>query len=305
MKSARIVILVLTGLILTGCYTQLQMSKSADKKGGGPTQKYQERSRYLTGYQYIGYSNLWGNFYYSPMSSYFGWYSWYRYPYTYNYYRFHNTSGYFFASGGQEQTNSNYGPRVIGANRVGDYTSSVERNRGDEDKNRSRVRSRATTDGDQTKTSRSRSSAERSDENNRRLMSQIRVARGLESVREDLSTNDLPRVELDIWNVDNEIERKFGKDLSAYIKTNRSDFYHRLKGYFKRENNRIRSSDVYRGSDFESSPRSTSSSVRSRSTVTRSSSGDSRSRSSSSSSSRSRNDSGDSSSGSERSRGNN
>ena len=304
MKSARIVILVLTGLVFTGCYTQLQMSKSAGKKGGAATQEYQERSRYLSGYQYIGYSSFWGNYYYSPMSSYFGWYSWYRYPNAYNYYRFHNTSGYFFASGGQEQTNSNYGPRVIGANRVGDNTGSVERNRGDEDNNSSRVRSRATADGDDTKTSRSRSSAERSDESNLRLMNQIRLARGLESVREDLSASELPRVELDTWNVDKEIERKFGKDLSAYIKTNRSDFYHRLKGYFKRENNRVRSSDVYRGSDFKSSPRSTSASVRSRSTVTRSSSGDSRSRSSSSSS-RSRNNSGDGSSGSERSRGNN
>lgn len=300
------IILVLTGLLFTGCYTQLQISKSADKKGSGAAQKFHVQNRYWSGYHYyMGYSNLWGNYYYSPMSSYYGWYSWYGYPYAYNSYRFDNSSGYFYAGGGQELTGSNYGPRVIGANRVGDNTKSVERNRGDETGNSSRVRSRATADGDDTKTTRSRTSAEGSDESNRRLMSQIRLARGLESVREDLSATELPRVELDTWDVDKEIERKFGKDLSAYIKTNRSDFYHRLKGYFKRENNRVRSSGVYRSSEFGNSPRSSSTSVRSRSTVTRSSSGDSRSRSSSSSSSRSRNNSGDGSSGSERSRGNN
>lgn len=307
MKIVRVVILVLTGLLLNGCYTQLQMSKKGDKKAGGTTKHYQERLQYLSGYHYLGYSSRWGNFYYSPMSSYFGWYSWYRSPYIYNYYGFHNTSGYFFASGGQSDTDSNYGPRVIGTNRTGASSNTVQRDR-DGDDNNSRVRSRASGDGNQSGNTGSRGeSAERSDEDNRRLSDQIRVARSLESIQEELSTRDLPRVDLDIWTVDREIERKFGKDLSSYLKENRSGFYHKLKGYFKHENRRVRNS-VYGGSGFKSSPRNTSSSVRSRSTVTRSSSSDSGSRSrssSSSSSSRSRNSNGDGSSGSDRSRGNN
>jgi len=321
MLRGKFILLALTGLLLSGCYTQLQMSK-----GGGATsssaQSYEMmQDRNFYGYNYFGYSNYRGNFYFDRMGSYFArnWlYGDSVYPY--NYYQFYSYPQSGFVGGIQERDNNR--PRSIGTNRVSTAENRGERTNTDGNQNRSTVRDRTASDTDQNR-SRNRQSSDSSDDSrernreeqrqdtrNRMLLNQLQLAEDLNNRQFDASAKELRKAEVGFRAGSDRFDRELGSELSRYLKNNESSTYDRLKSFFEaqRRANLQGRVNPFQNDGYERtrSYHAGGEKQRYRNSSSNGSDSSSRSRSSSSSSSRSRSggDDGGSSSGSDRSRGN-
>ena len=322
MLRGKLILLALTGLLLSGCYTQLQMSKGGEATRSTARSYETVQDRNFYSFNFVGYSNYWGNFYYDRMGSYFARNWMYRDSvYPYNYYQFYSYPQSGFVGGVQERDNNR--PRSIGTNRVSTAENRGERSNTDGNRNRSTVGNSTTSDTDQTRSrnrqsedssddSRERSREEqRQDTRNRILLNQLQLAEDLNNRQYDASERDLRKAEVGFRAGSDRFDRELGAELSRYLKNNQSSTYDRLKSFFEaqRRANLQGRVNPFQNDGYERTRSYHAGGDKKRYRNSSSDSGNSRSRSSSSSSSSSRSrsggDDGGSSSGSDRSRGNN